>query len=108
MSSREALARLIWAEIAGSDQRQQDVAATVGITQKHLSQTINGRTGMQLDMVDRVLAACGRRLVFATEPLTEGRDAAGYARAWAAGYGQGRDDEAAGEDLDPRAAITSA
>ena len=69
--SRDALARLIWAEIAGSGQQQQDVAATVGITQKHLSQTINGRCGMQLDMVDRVLAACGRRLVLATEVLPE-------------------------------------
>jgi len=72
-SSRDALARLIWAEIAGSGQQQQDVAAAVGISQKHLSQTINGRTGMQLDMVDRVLAACGRRLVLATEVLPEGR-----------------------------------
>jgi hypothetical protein len=69
--SRDALARLIWAEIAGSGQQQQDVAVTVGITQKHLSQTINGRCGMQLDMVDRVLAACGRRLVLATEVLPE-------------------------------------
>jgi plasmid maintenance system antidote protein VapI len=57
MSSREALARLLWSEIAGSDQRQCDVAATVGITEKHLSQVINGKAGMQLDMVDQVLAA---------------------------------------------------
>ena len=28
------------------------------------------------------------------------------ARAWAAGYGQGREDEAAGADIDPRAVVT--
>lgn len=71
VSSRDALARLLWAEIAGSGQQQQDVAATVGISQKHLSRVVNGHDGMQLDMVDRVLAACGRRLVLATEVLTD-------------------------------------
>lgn len=71
MSSREALARLVWAEIAGSDQRQCDVAASVGVTEKHLSQIINGHTGVSPDLADRLLAACGRRLVLATEPITE-------------------------------------
>lgn len=69
--SREALAWLLWAEIAGSGQRQRDVADAVGITEKHLSQTIRGRCGMSLDLVDRILAACGRRLVLATTPVTD-------------------------------------
>lgn len=87
MGSREALARLIWAEIAGSGQRQCDVADTVGITEKHLSQTINGKTGMQLDLVDRVLAACGRRLVLATEVVAE--DASGErCESWCEVYGE--------------------
>jgi plasmid maintenance system antidote protein VapI len=71
MSTREALARLLWSEIAGSDQRQCDVAESVGITEKHLSQIINGHTGVSLDLADRLFAACGRRLVIATEPVTE-------------------------------------
>ena len=69
LSSRDGLAQLIWSEIAGSGQRQCDVARVVGITEKHLSRTVQGRAGMQLDMVDRVLAACRRRLVLSTVPL---------------------------------------
>lgn len=71
LSSREALARLVWAEIASAGHRQQDMAETVGITPKHLSQIVNGRVGANPDIVDRILAACGRRLVLATEPITE-------------------------------------
>lgn len=78
-TSREALARLLWAEIAGSGQRQCDIAAIVGITEKHLSQTINGRTGMSLDLVDEVLRACGRRLVLATDLITDPITAEVYA-----------------------------
>jgi hypothetical protein len=71
MTSREAIARLVWAEIAAAGYRQHDMAETVGITPKHLSQMVNVKVGANLDIVDRILAACGRRLVLATEPITE-------------------------------------
>jgi predicted transcriptional regulator len=70
-TSREAIGRLLWAEMAAAGHRQYDMAETVGITPKHLSQIINVKVGTNLDIVDRILTACGRRLVLATEPITE-------------------------------------
>lgn len=74
MNSRDALARLLWAEIKTSGQRQVEVAAAAGITEKHLSQILHLKVGANPDIVDQVLAACGRRLVLATEPITETED----------------------------------
>jgi hypothetical protein len=71
MTSRDALARLLWTEIKVSGMRQVEVAAHAGITEKHLSQILHLKVGANLDIVDRILAACGRRLVLATEPITE-------------------------------------
>jgi transcriptional regulator with XRE-family HTH domain len=73
MSSRDALARLVWEAVDACAQWrwQYEVAAAVGITEKHLSQMAHGKVGMSLAMADRLLAACGRRLVLATEPITE-------------------------------------
>lgn len=70
MSTREAMARLVWAEIAAAGYRQQDMAETVGITPKHLSQMVNVKVGVNPDLLDRILAVCGRRLVLGTEPIT--------------------------------------
>lgn len=69
MTSREALARLIRAEIDAGGWRQHEIAREAGITEKHLSQIVNLKAGASLDLVDRVLAACGRRLVLATVPI---------------------------------------
>ena len=70
MTSRESLVRLLRDEIELSGHRQYDLATATGVTPKHLSQTLNGATGPSLDLVDAVLAECGRRLVLATAPLT--------------------------------------
>jgi plasmid maintenance system antidote protein VapI len=71
VTSREALAHLLWAEIKASGFRQVAVAAAAEITEKHLSQMLNGRCDVNPDIADRIFAACGRRLVLATEPFTE-------------------------------------
>lgn len=70
-STKAALARLLWAEMAAAGHQQQDVAATIGISEKHLSQMVNLKSGMSLNLVDQILAMCGRRLVLATEPITD-------------------------------------
>lgn len=69
MTSREALARLIRAEIDAGDWRQYEVATEAGITEKHLSQIVNLKAGVSLNLVDQILAACGRRLILATVPI---------------------------------------
>jgi hypothetical protein len=66
-STREAFAVLLWREIAAAGYRQRDMAPIVGITEKHLSQMLNLKVGINPDIADRILAACGRRLVLATE-----------------------------------------
>ncbi len=69
LSSQRALADLIRWEIDGAAMTQRHVAKLAGVTEKHLSQAVNGRCGMSLDLVDQVLAACRRRLVLATVPI---------------------------------------
>jgi len=70
MSSRDALAALVWAEIAATGHSQADIAGMAGITQKHLSQIVNGHSG-SLHTIDRVLAVLGRELVLSTRVPTE-------------------------------------
>jgi DNA-binding phage protein len=71
MSTREALADLVRAEICASGQTQTAIAASAGITLKHLNRFLRGHDGMALDLVEKVLTACGRRLVLATQPLPD-------------------------------------
>jgi plasmid maintenance system antidote protein VapI len=72
MTTKETLARLLWAELAAAGVRQCDAAATVGISEKHLSQMITGKVGMSLNLVDQILReCCGRRVTLATEPITQ-------------------------------------
>lgn len=60
-----SLAEIIVAEVRRSGRTQKDIAAAAGITEKHLSGVVNGRVG-GFAVADRVLAACGRRLVMGT------------------------------------------
>ena len=72
MTTKEALAQLLGAELIAADVWQSDAARTVGISEKHLSQMITGKSGMSLNLVDQILhECCKRRLVLATEPLTD-------------------------------------
>lgn len=66
MSSIERLAALVWAEITASGLRQAEIAAEVGITEKHLSRFVRGHDGMSLELIDRILAIVGRELVLST------------------------------------------
>ncbi len=74
-SSRDAIRRLIRAEIVASGRTQADVAEAAGITPKHMSQIVQGKVGASLDVVDRLLGAVGRELVLSTRPasIPEGR-----------------------------------
>lgn len=76
MSTRDALASLVWAEVAASGRRQCEVAADAGITEKHMSQIVHGKTG-SLEVIDAVLAAVGRVLVLGTAVLVESDGGAG-------------------------------
>jgi transcriptional regulator with XRE-family HTH domain len=69
--SAEAMADLIWSEIAASGLSQATVAALAGVTPKHLSGVVGGRNGMSLDLIDLVLAQLGRELVLSTRVLVE-------------------------------------
>lgn len=71
MSTKTALADLLRAEIAASGPRQYEIARTLGISEKHLSQMVCGKVGLSLTLVDQILALCGRRLVLDTVPITE-------------------------------------
>jgi hypothetical protein len=68
VNSRDALSALLRGEIVGSGRTQTEVAADVGISQKHLSGIVNGKVS-GFGVADAILAACGRRLVLATVPL---------------------------------------
>jgi transcriptional regulator with XRE-family HTH domain len=71
MTTAEALAALVRAEVEASGRRQYEIAAAVGITVKHLSRFMCGHDGMSLDLIDAVLDACDRRLVLATVPAAD-------------------------------------
>lgn len=68
--SRDRLAALIRAEIRASALSQVAAARLVGVSEKHLSEIVNGHTTPSLDMVDRILAALGRELVLLTGVAT--------------------------------------
>jgi len=71
--SRTAMQALLWAEVRTSGLRQVEVAAGAGITEKHLSQILRGHITGSLDVIDAILAACGRELVISTrvQPIRE-------------------------------------
>jgi transcriptional regulator with XRE-family HTH domain len=65
--SRDRLAALIRGEVRATGLAQRNIAALAGITEKHLSEIINGHTVPSLDVVDRILAAVGRELVLVAD-----------------------------------------
>ena len=69
--SRAAMQSLLWAEVKSSGLRQVEIAAQAGITQKHLSQIMRGHLTGGLDVIDAILAACGRELVLSTRVRLE-------------------------------------
>ena len=66
MSSVWYLREVIFGEIQASGRTQAQVCEAVGLTSKHMSSFLNGHCGMQLDLVDRILAELGRELVLST------------------------------------------
>lgn len=70
-ASRAAMHSLIWAEVKTSGMRQAEVAAAAGITEKHLTQIMRGHITGSLDVLDAILAACGRELVLSTRVRSE-------------------------------------
>jgi predicted transcriptional regulator len=65
------LRELVSAEIAAAGKTQTQVAEELGISQKHVSQTLIGHVGLSVNLAERMLAVCGRVLVLGTEPLGE-------------------------------------
>jgi transcriptional regulator with XRE-family HTH domain len=69
VSSSVDLAALVRAEIAATGYSQAEVCRAVGITPKHLTGFLTGKTGMSLVLVDEVLAVLGRQLVLSTRAV---------------------------------------
>lgn len=67
---RDQLAALIRAEIRGSGLDQKTVARLAGVSEKHVSEIVNGHVVPSLDLVDRILAVVGRELVLLTRVAT--------------------------------------
>lgn len=65
------LAALVRAEIEYSGRLQREVAADLGISEKHVSRTLSGRDGLSVELAERMLNAIDRTLVLATAPLTD-------------------------------------
>ena len=61
--SQDTLRQLVRATVLASTKDQVYISQAMGISQKHLSQVLTGRVRMSLDMADRILAVCGKRLV---------------------------------------------
>ncbi len=59
---------LVRREIDQADVSQKDIAATVGCSQKHLSEMLNGHAVMSEAWTNRILALLGRRLVVGSAP----------------------------------------
>ncbi|MEU6725510.1 helix-turn-helix domain-containing protein [Nonomuraea wenchangensis] len=49
--------------ITMSGMSQAQVARTVGITPKHMSQVLTGKAGLSAELAGRIAEACGRDLV---------------------------------------------
>lgn len=63
----EALRAEVAAAVAASDLTQAVISGLAGMTEKHLSEVLAGKTGISLLLAAEVLKACGRRLVIASE-----------------------------------------
>lgn len=59
----------IRAALAEQDMTQAELAQRMGITQKHMSNLLNGKTALSFDFAERCLAALGRRLVTTVEEI---------------------------------------
>lgn len=62
------LRREVKARLRGQGATQASLARYLGITEKHLSQLLTGRTDGSPEMLDRLAAAVGLRIVIADAP----------------------------------------
>jgi transcriptional regulator with XRE-family HTH domain len=69
MSLGDRMRHLIRLEMRAQRVKQVELAAAVGITQKHLSQMLNGLCGMSSDHADALLGALGREWTVGSAPL---------------------------------------
>lgn len=67
-AAAERLRNLVRAELRHSGWNQAEIAAELGLSQKHISQVLTGRAGLSVDLAAAILFVCGRRLEFATTP----------------------------------------
>lgn len=66
-----ALVRLVRAELAEGFLSQREIAESLGCSQKHLSEMLNGHTAMSEAWAVKILGALGRQLVVASVPLQD-------------------------------------
>ena len=65
-----ALRAEVKAALAAEGLTQAALAATLGMSEKHISQALSGRAGLSLPLAERMLAAMGRRVSVRTVPDT--------------------------------------
>jgi predicted transcriptional regulator len=63
-----SLRALLVDELRAAGVSQAEVARTLGITAKHMSQMLTGKAPLSLAWADEIAAACGRDLVVASRP----------------------------------------
>ena len=61
--SMHAIKRAIRDELAADGMTQADLAATTGLTTKHVSQVLTGRIDGSFDVLTKMAAACGLIIV---------------------------------------------
>lgn len=71
MTAEDALRRQVRAALTTAGISQADAARRVGLSAKHVSQMLTGRTTLTLPWAERLLALCGMRLVVGLELVEE-------------------------------------
>lgn len=69
MSAERRLREEIRDVLYASDVTQKTIAETLGYSQKHISQLLNGQAGLSVDMAEKILAVLGRRLEVGSAPI---------------------------------------
>lgn len=61
--------------LAATGTTQGALALMLGLSEKHVSQVLTGRSGLSFDLAERMLGALGRRLVVGSTPEEPRTDA---------------------------------
>lgn len=69
VNTEDRLRQLIRDELEVQGVKQVHVARTLGLTEKHMSQVLNGKAGLSPALADAILSVLGRRFVVTTRAV---------------------------------------